>query len=93
MSPIEFLFPQLLGHFDCESARNAAMMDLRHRILPPRFLSENPKEAGFCLWLLHPDPASRPSSRYSKLLGFMQIIKFVIGCVNWTWDLYGLFQV
>ncbi|KAK4761532.1 hypothetical protein SAY87_029416 [Trapa incisa] len=54
---------ELLGHFDSGSARNAAMMDLLHRILPPRFLSENPKEAGFCLWLLHPDPASRPSSR------------------------------
>ncbi|KAK4802362.1 hypothetical protein SAY86_000565 [Trapa natans] len=54
---------ELLGHFDYESARNSAMVDLHHRILPPRFLSENPKEAGFCLWLLHPDPASRPSSR------------------------------
>ncbi|OWM72136.1 hypothetical protein CDL15_Pgr018019 [Punica granatum] len=57
------LFFELLGRFNCESARNAAMMDLRHRILPPSFLSENQKEAGFCLWLLHPDPASRPSSR------------------------------
>lgn len=54
---------QLLGRFDCEKARNAAMMDLRHRILPPSFLSENPKEAGFCLWLLHPDPSSRPTCR------------------------------
>lgn len=57
-----FLF-ELLGRFDCEKARNAAMMDLRHRILPPSFLSENPKEAGFCLWLLHPDPSSRPTCR------------------------------
>ncbi|KAK3008309.1 hypothetical protein RJ639_013573 [Escallonia herrerae] len=40
-----------------------AMLDLRHRILPPEFLSRNPKEAGFCLWLLHPDPLSRPSTR------------------------------
>ncbi|KAL5230637.1 hypothetical protein ABZP36_029413 [Zizania latifolia] len=41
----------------------AAMSDLRHRILPPSFLSESPKEAGFCLWLLHPDPCSRPKAR------------------------------
>ncbi|XP_062180449.1 protein SPA1-RELATED 3-like isoform X2 [Phragmites australis] len=41
----------------------SAMSDLRHRILPPNFLSESPKEAGFCLWLLHPDPCSRPKAR------------------------------
>ncbi|KAG8086472.1 hypothetical protein GUJ93_ZPchr0010g8778 [Zizania palustris] len=41
----------------------AAMSDLRHRILPPSFLSESPKEAGFCLWLLHPDPCCRPKAR------------------------------
>lgn len=40
------------------------MLDLRHRILPPDFLSKNPKEAGFCLWLLHPEPSSRPTARY-----------------------------
>lgn len=39
------------------------MSNLRHRILPSRFLSEHPKEAGFCLWLLHPDPSSRPKAR------------------------------
>ncbi|KAI5397151.1 hypothetical protein KIW84_063105 [Lathyrus oleraceus] len=31
-------------------------------ILPPAFLSENPKQAGFCLWLLHPEPSSRPTT-------------------------------
>ncbi|XP_062232188.1 protein SUPPRESSOR OF PHYA-105 1-like isoform X2 [Phragmites australis] len=41
----------------------AAMSNLRQRILPPNFLSESPKEAGFCLWLLHPDPCSRPKAR------------------------------
>ncbi|KVH95351.1 G-protein beta WD-40 repeat-containing protein [Cynara cardunculus var. scolymus] len=48
-----------------ESARThaIAMMDLRQRILPPSFLSENPKEAGFCLWLLHPEALSRPTTR------------------------------
>lgn len=40
-----------------------AMLDLRYRILPPKFLSEYPKEAGFCLWLLHPEPSSRPRAR------------------------------
>ncbi|KAK2372062.1 protein SPA1-RELATED [Trifolium repens] len=56
-----FLF-ELLGHFDSERAHIAAMSDLHHRILPPAFLSENPKEAGFCLWLLHPEPSSRPTT-------------------------------
>uniref|UniRef100_A0A0A9CUM1 Uncharacterized protein n=1 Tax=Arundo donax TaxID=35708 RepID=A0A0A9CUM1_ARUDO len=41
----------------------AAMSNLRQRILPPNFLSESPKEAGFCLWLLHPDPCSRPKAK------------------------------
>lgn len=54
---------EFLGRFDSERARAAAMSDLRHRILPPNFLSENPKEAGFCLWLIHPDPSSRPTTR------------------------------
>ncbi|KAI3898184.1 hypothetical protein MKW92_016182 [Papaver armeniacum] len=46
-----------------------------HRILPPDFLSENPKEAGFCLWLLHPEPSSRPTTRailQSELIGKSQ---------------------
>ncbi|KAJ0431422.1 putative non-specific serine/threonine protein kinase [Helianthus annuus] len=54
---------ELLG--SCESARAhaIAMMDLRRRILPPSYLTENPKEAGFCLWLLHPEPSLRPTTR------------------------------
>ncbi|CAB81212.1 COP1 like protein [Arabidopsis thaliana] len=44
------LLYELLSQFQCERAREAAMSDIRHRILPPKFLSENPKEAGFCLW-------------------------------------------
>ncbi|KDP25331.1 hypothetical protein JCGZ_20487 [Jatropha curcas] len=54
---------ELLGCFDSVRGHATAMTDLRHRILPPRFLSENPKEAGFCLWLLHPEPSSRPTTR------------------------------
>lgn len=62
-------FLQLLSCFDSESARSAAMSDLRHRILPPDFLSKNPQEAGFCLWLLHPEPSSRPTARCGQTLG------------------------
>ncbi|XP_059276309.1 protein SPA1-RELATED 2 isoform X3 [Lycium ferocissimum] len=54
---------ELLSSFDCERSHAAAMLDLRHRILPSCFLSEHPKEAGFCLWLLHPEPSARPSTR------------------------------
>lgn len=39
------------------------MMNLRQRILPPNLLAENPKEAGYCLWLLHPEPSARPTTR------------------------------
>ncbi|KAJ8451161.1 hypothetical protein Cgig2_026970 [Carnegiea gigantea] len=53
----------LLSSFDSTKVHAAAMSDLRHRILPPNFLSENPKEAGFCLWLLHPEPSLRPTAR------------------------------
>ncbi|KAI3812782.1 hypothetical protein L1987_17494 [Smallanthus sonchifolius] len=54
---------ELLGSFQSARARAMAMMDLRQRILPPSYLSENPKEAGFCLWLLHPEPSLRPTTR------------------------------
>ncbi|KAF3340102.1 protein SPA1-RELATED 3-like isoform X2 [Carex littledalei] len=54
---------ELFSYFETWELHSAAMSDLRHRILPPNFLAENPKEAGFCLWLLHPDPASRPKAR------------------------------
>ncbi|KAM3684746.1 hypothetical protein ACB098_11G069000 [Castanea mollissima] len=57
------LFFELLCIFESSEAHSAVMLDLRHRILPPNFLSENPKEAGFCLWLLHPEPSSRPTTR------------------------------
>ncbi|XP_047337560.1 protein SPA1-RELATED 2-like [Impatiens glandulifera] len=54
---------ELIGSFASERACAAAMLDLRHRILPPNFLAESPKEAGFCLWLLHPEASSRPAAR------------------------------
>ncbi|CAL2241955.1 unnamed protein product [Prunus armeniaca] len=61
----------------CESweVHCAVMLDLHHRILPPKFLSQNPLEAGFCFWLLHPEPLARPTTReilQSKLIGGYQ---------------------
>ncbi|XP_044502233.1 protein SUPPRESSOR OF PHYA-105 1-like isoform X2 [Mangifera indica] len=54
---------ELLCYFESLEEHSAAMLDLHHRILPSNFLKENPKEAGFCLWLLHPEPLSRPTTR------------------------------
>ncbi|XP_061337854.1 protein SPA1-RELATED 2-like [Gastrolobium bilobum] len=69
------LFFELLSHFNSERAHISAMSDLRHRILPSVFLSENPKEAGFCLWMLHPEASSRPTIReilQSEVINGMQ---------------------
>ncbi|KAH1081017.1 hypothetical protein J1N35_020778 [Gossypium stocksii] len=57
-----FLF-ELLCCFESMEQHSAMMSDLSQRILPPNFLSESPKEAAFCLWLLHPGPLSRPTAR------------------------------
>ncbi|KAL1546856.1 ornithine decarboxylase antizyme with +1 programmed ribosomal shift Spa1 [Salvia divinorum] len=54
---------EFLCHFESIEAHTAAMADLHHCILPPSFLSRSHKEAGFCLWLLHPEPSSRPTTR------------------------------
>lgn len=54
---------ELLCSFDSERGHDVAMLDVRNRILPPNFLSGSPREAGFCLWLLHPEPSSRPTTR------------------------------
>ncbi|XVF80191.1 hypothetical protein PTKIN_Ptkin15bG0051400 [Pterospermum kingtungense] len=54
---------ELLCCFESMEQHSAMMSDLSQRILPPNFLSESPKEAGFCLWLLHPEPLSRPTTR------------------------------
>ncbi|XP_027907702.1 protein SUPPRESSOR OF PHYA-105 1-like isoform X2 [Vigna unguiculata] len=54
---------ELLCNVESREAHSTAMLELCHRILPPKFLAENPKEAGFCLWLLHPEPSSRPNAR------------------------------
>lgn len=41
--------------------KSRTMSSLRHRVLPPQILLNWPKEASFCLWLLHPEPSYRPS--------------------------------
>ncbi|VVA97710.1 unnamed protein product [Arabis nemorensis] len=41
--------------------KTRTMSSLRHRVLPPQILLKCPKEASFCLWLLHPEPSCRPS--------------------------------
>ncbi|XP_024006037.1 protein SPA1-RELATED 4 isoform X2 [Eutrema salsugineum] len=41
--------------------KSRTMSNLRHRVLPPQILLNCPKEASFCLWLLHPEPSYRPS--------------------------------
>ncbi|KAA8528266.1 hypothetical protein F0562_035483 [Nyssa sinensis] len=64
-----FLLFELLGSFDSGRARAAAMLDLHYRILPPNFLSKNPKEAGLCLWLLYPEPSARPTARAGGRIG------------------------
>ncbi|KAL5572956.1 hypothetical protein UlMin_022553 [Ulmus minor] len=60
----------LLFELFCPSSsteeRSSTMSSLRHRVLPPQLLLKWPKEASFCLWLLHPEPNSRPKS--SELL-------------------------
>ncbi|WMV43992.1 hypothetical protein MTR67_037377 [Solanum verrucosum] len=73
---------ELLASFDCESSHAAAMLDLRHRILPSCFLSEHPKEAGFCLWLLHPEPSARPTTREILQSGVIAEIKELPGDVS-----------
>ncbi|GMN42971.1 hypothetical protein TIFTF001_012172 [Ficus carica] len=54
---------ELLFYSESSEAHSAAMSDLHHRILPPKFLAEHRLETGFCLRLLHPEPLSRPTTR------------------------------
>lgn len=57
------LFFELFCPFSCWEEYLRLMSDLRHRILPSHMLSDWPKEAAFCLWLLHPEPNLRPKTR------------------------------
>ncbi|GAB2230782.1 hypothetical protein Droror1_Dr00015074 [Drosera rotundifolia] len=51
---------ELFCTFSSPEEKSRTMSSLRHRVLPPQLLLKYPKEASFCLWLLHPDPSSRP---------------------------------
>ncbi|KAL3615697.1 ornithine decarboxylase antizyme with +1 programmed ribosomal shift Spa1 [Castilleja foliolosa] len=54
---------EFMSHFGSLEEHNAAMVDLKQRIISPRFHKRYPKEAGVCFSLLHPDPSSRPTTR------------------------------
>ncbi|XP_022717128.1 protein SPA1-RELATED 3-like isoform X2 [Durio zibethinus] len=51
---------ELFCPFSSREEKTTTMSSLRHRVLPPQLLLKRPKEASFCLWLLHPEPSSRP---------------------------------
>lgn len=51
---------ELFCPFSSAEEKSTTMSSLRHRVLPPQLLLKWPKEASFCLWLLHPEPNSRP---------------------------------
>ncbi|KAF5478658.1 hypothetical protein F2P56_005199 [Juglans regia] len=51
---------ELFCPFSSREEKSSTMSSLRHRVLPPQLLLKWPKEASFCLWLLHPEPSTRP---------------------------------
>ncbi|XP_077227237.1 SPA1-related 4 isoform X2 [Tasmannia lanceolata] len=51
---------ELFCTFSSTEEKLRTMSNLRHRVLPPQLLLKWPKEASFCLWLLHPQPTTRP---------------------------------
>ncbi|XP_022981681.1 protein SPA1-RELATED 3-like isoform X2 [Cucurbita maxima] len=51
---------ELFCSFSSREEKSRTMSSLRHRVLPPQLLLKWPKEASFCLWLLHPEPSNRP---------------------------------
>ncbi|XP_020572490.1 protein SPA1-RELATED 4-like [Phalaenopsis equestris] len=57
---------ELFCTFDTLEEKISKMANLKHRVLPPQMLFKWPKEASFCLQLLHPRPNSRPTT--SELL-------------------------
>ncbi|KAL2327645.1 hypothetical protein Fmac_021072 [Flemingia macrophylla] len=52
---------ELLCPLGSREEKSRTMSGLTHRVLPPQLLLKWPKEASFCLWLLHPEPKSRPT--------------------------------
>ncbi|CAL5356233.1 unnamed protein product [Camellia sinensis] len=65
----------ILGVLLFEWELAAAMSDLHYRILPPNFLSKNPKEVGFCLWLLHLEPSLRPTASGQKQKDTLKLVE------------------
>lgn len=59
---------ELFCTFETLEEKLGKMSNLRDRVLPPQMLLKWPKEASFCLWLLHPLPSSRPTMRYGMSL-------------------------
>ncbi|KAL6975401.1 RING-type E3 ubiquitin transferase [Sarracenia purpurea var. burkii] len=57
---------ELFCPFTSAEEKCSTMSTMRHRLLPPQLLLKWPKEALFCLGLLHPEPSSRP--KMSELL-------------------------
>ncbi|KAI3928167.1 hypothetical protein MKW98_023768 [Papaver atlanticum] len=51
---------ELLCTFTSVAEKLRTMSNLRHRILSPNLLLNCSKEASFCIWLLHPQPNTRP---------------------------------
>ncbi|XP_077251057.1 protein SPA1-RELATED 3-like isoform X2 [Tasmannia lanceolata] len=51
---------ELFRTFSSMEEKLGTMSNLQHRVLPPQLLLKWPKEASFCLWLLHPQPNTRP---------------------------------
>lgn len=51
---------ELFCMFETIEEKLGIMSNLRHRVLPPQMLLKWPKVSSFCLWLLHPEPTSRP---------------------------------
>ncbi|KAL5989861.1 hypothetical protein ACLOJK_010756 [Asimina triloba] len=51
---------ELFCMFVSNEEKMGTMSDLCHRVLHPQVLLKWPKEATFCMWLLHPQPTSRP---------------------------------
>ncbi|XP_020587679.1 protein SPA1-RELATED 3-like isoform X2 [Phalaenopsis equestris] len=51
---------ELFCMFETMEEKVGIMFNLRHRVLPPQMLLKWPKVSSFCLWLLHPEPISRP---------------------------------
>lgn len=52
---------ELFCMFETLEEKLGKMANLRDRVLPPQMLLKWAKEASFCLWLLHPQPSSRPT--------------------------------